>query len=420
MNFFILRRGQKLGPYPDGAVEEMSASGELRAGDLVCYEGEQNWLPVSRFLEHRQQRSEAPEGTVEVAGGEVISASAPSPSKTSFLRRSVEEMDEATLTEAEREVIAGGRYLVFEYCWSLVVSFKHTSPPVLVRAGDDGFGAALRYSLVSLFLGWWGIPGPIWAFTTLRHNARGGRDATLETLTKQVGHARAAAACARRQSSAPPGVLLRGLGGMMTALSLALWLGIGWLVWAFAHGDIGEPAPGPGSKEFDAANQRLVEATRSFIFGNVPKATELADAFNKGAQESYLALARQNPGVTGLDTNDVSIATFCEWHQDRVIFLVQVPGLQKLPASLRKRFADDAWRISSLVLTDIKAGFTGLRVAVGVRSAGKYDQVLTGRYVREFEATNTGLKSRAEGPRSKAKLYPLFVPLEQLESWKDD
>ena len=55
-----------------------------------------------------------------------------------------------------------------------------------------------------------------------------------------------------------------------------------------------------------------------------------------------------------------------------------------------------------------------------MRSAGKYDQVLMGRYVREFAPDNTGLRSRSEGPRSKAKLYPLFVPLDQLESGKDD
>lgn len=418
MNFFIQRRGQRLGPYPDSAAEKLSARGELRAGDLVCYEGEQNWLPASRFLEQRQQRSGTAEASPEVTGESDATASVPS--KTAFLRRSVEETDAATLTEAEREVVCGGRFVAYEYCWSLLLSFKHTSRPLLLRAGNDGFGAALRYSLISLCLGWWGMPGPVWVFTTLRQNARGGHDVTLATLTQQVGHARAAAACARRQSSAQPGVLLRSLGGMMTALSLALWLGIGWLVWAFAHGDIGEPATGPGSKEFDAANRHLIEARRSSIFANVPKALELADAFNKSAKDSYLALARQNPGVSGFDTNNPAIVSFCEWHQDRVIFLVLAPGLQQLPAGLRKRLADDAWRASSLVLTDLKAGFTGLRVAVGVRSAGKYDQVLVGRYIRDFEATNTGLKSRAEGPRSKAKLYPLFVPLEQLESWKDE
>ena len=419
MNFYILRHGNKLGPFPDSAVEDMAAQGELRAGDLVCLEGEHNWLPVGQYREACARRAAAPvEGTSEVttAAPQPLPPAA-TPSKTAFLHRSALELDDSTLTAAEREVIAGGRFVTYRYCWSLLLSFKPTSRPVLLRTGDDGFGPALRYSLLSLVLGWWGIPGPIWAISTMRHNAQGGRDVTLETLTHQVGNARAAAACARRQDSVPPGAAMRALGGMLGAMSLALLLGLGWVGWAFAHGEIGEPAPGPGSKEFAAADQRLVEAKRSSIFGNVPKALELADAFNKGAQEAYLALVRQQPGV---ETNGVAIATFCEGHQDRVIFLLQVPGLQKLPASVRKQFADAAWRTSSLVLTDLKAGFADLRVAVGIRSAGKYDQVLTGRYVRDFEANNTGLRSRAEGPRSKAKLYPLFIPVEQLESWKDE
>lgn len=423
MNFYVLRHGQKLGPYPDSTAEELAARGELRAGDLVCHEGDQNWLPVSRFLEHRAQRAaagEAAESTPEAAG-EPEAGSAPSPSKTSFLRRSAEELDAAALTEAEREVIAGGRFVAYRYCWSLVVSFKHTSPPVLVRAGTDGFSAALRYSLVSALFGWWGIPGPIWAVSTIRHNAQGGKDVTLETLTQLVGHSRAAAACARHQASAPPGALMGSLGLMMTALALALWLGVGWLGWAFAHGDLGEPAPGPGSKEFAKADESLTKAKRSAIFGNManPKSLELAAAFNNAMREAYLAQARQNP-TAGMDTNSLLIATFCELHQDRIIFLVQVAGLQKLEPSLRNKLAEDAWRAASLALTDLKIGFTGLRVALGLRNSARYDQVLTGRYVREFEVNNTGLKSRAEGARSKAKLYPLFVPLEQLESWKDE
>ena len=426
MNFYIKRHGEKLGPFPDTAVEEMSAAGELRAGDLVSLQGEQNWHPVSRFLEQHYERASAaaaaetsnPDGKV-APGQEVNFVS--SPSKTSFLRRSTEEADDATLTEAEREVIAGGRFATYRYCWSLIVSFKHASQPVLLRAGSDGFGPALRYSLVSVLFGWWGIPGPVWTISTIRHNAQGGKDVTLETLTHLVGHARAAAACARHQSSARPGALMGSLGGMMAALSLALWLGVGWLGWAFAHGDIGEPAPGPGSKEFEKADQNLSRSKRSAIYGNAsnPKAIEIADSFSKTMHEAYLAAARQNP-TASLDTNAVIIATFCELHQDRVVFLVQIAGLQKLPPTLRNSLADDAWRSASQALTDLKAGFVGLRVAVGLRSTAKYDQVLTGRYIRDLDASNTGLKSRAEGGRSKAKLYPLFIPLEQLESWKDE
>lgn len=419
MNFLILRRGQKLGPYSDGAVEEMHARGELRPGDLVCYEGERNWLPLSKFLEHRQQRTEGIANTGEIADDSVASG-ADTPSKTPFLGGGVQETDEATLTEAEREVVAGGRFVAYEYCWSLVVSFKHTSAPVLVRGGDDGFGLAFRYSLISVFLGWWGIPGPVWAFTTLRHNARGGHDLTLETLISQVGHARAAAACARRQPSAPPGAPLRALGGMMGALSLAVCLGMGWLVWAFGHGELGEPAPGPGSKEFEVANRVIAEAKRSSIYGNVQRALEIADSFNKNIGTSYLALEERRAKATSGQTNRVIISTFCELHEDRVVFLVRVADLQKVPASEIKELADEAWRAASLALTETKAGFSGLRVAVGLSSTSKYEHVLVGRYIRDFEPNNTGLKSRSAGNRSRAKLYALFLPKEQLDSWKDE
>ncbi len=426
MNFFIKRHGEKLGPFPESAVDGMVAAGELRAGDLVSLVGEQHWHPISRFLEQHYERVSAaaaaessnPDGKdASDQGANFVS----SPSKTTFLRRSAEETDGAALSEAERDVIAGGRFVAYRYCWALIVSFKETSPPVLVRAGSDGFGAALRYSLISALFGWWGIPGPVWAISTIRHNAQGGKDVTLETLTQLVGQARAASACAQHQSSTPPGALMGSLGGMMAALSLALWLGVAWLGWGFARGDIGEPPPGPGSVEFEKADQNLSRAKRSAIYGNASnlKAIELADSFSKAMREACLATARQNPWA-GMDTNAVIISTFCELHQDRVVFLVQIAGLQKLPATLRNSLADDAWRSASVVLTDLKAGFAGLRVAVGLRSTAKYDQVLMGRYVREFEVNNTGLKSRAEGGRSKAKLYPLFVPIEQLESWKDE
>lgn len=418
MNFFILRRGQKLGPYPDGAIEEMTSGGELRAGDLVCYEGEQNWQPVSRFLEQRQQRLEG--GELPTDKPAEVRQPPTAPSKTTLPNPELEELDESSLTESERAVIAGGRYLVFEHCWSLLLSFRRDSHPVLVRAGEDCFPLAFKHSLISLCLGWWGIPGPLWVISTIQQNAAGGRDVTLETLTRQVGHARAAAACARHRPAGAAGGLMRGLGLMMTGLSLALWLGVAWLVWAVAQGKLGEPARGPGTAEFELADRRITETQDGKMLGNTLKAVELAHAFTKAFEDAYLAEARTRPDAAVAGTNAAVFTAFCEVHQDRVIFLVRLPGLQKASTKLRERLADQAWRATSVALTEERAGFSGLRVALGLRSAGKYDQVLVGRYVRDFEAHNTGLKSRSHGPRSKGKLYPLFVPLEQLESWKDE
>lgn len=419
MKFFILRRSQKLGPFPLDAAPEMWAAGHMRAGDLVSMEGEQNWLPVSRFMEDRGKGT--PPDAALTAGGDATNARAASvPSKTCFLKASTSQLsDDTELTAEEQAVIAGGRFVIYKYCWSLVVSFKHASPPVLVRSGKDGFGPALHYSLLSLLFGWWGVPGPVWAISTMLHNARGGRNVTLETLTHLVGHARAAAACARHQPSAPPGLLMQGLGGMLCVLSLALWLGLGWLGWAVTQGEVGQHAPGLGAHEFEVANQHLTEAKDSAMFGNSPKATDLANEFSKRIREAYMVDAAKHKGLS-IKPEDLQFSTFCGLYGDRVIFLVVLPGMNQLPTPVRHQLGDDAWRSALEAVTEKKLGFAGMRMAVGVRSAGKYDQVLMGRYLREFSPDNTGLRSRSEGPQSKSKLHPLFVPFDQIEGGKDD
>ena len=132
MNFNILRHGKKLGPFPDSSVEDMAASGELRAGDLVCPDGDHNWVPVGQFREACARRAVAADGTGEASESvPVVAPLAATPSKTSFLRRSQLEMDERALTEAEREIIAGGRFVTYRYCWSLLLSFKPTSPALI-------------------------------------------------------------------------------------------------------------------------------------------------------------------------------------------------------------------------------------------------------------------------------------------------
>jgi hypothetical protein len=212
---------------------------------------------------------------------------------------------------------------------------------------------------------------------------------------------------------------MQGLGGMLCALSLALWLGLGWLGWAVTQGELGQPAPGPGSSEFEVANRYLTEAKASAMFGNSPKATDLANEFSKRIREAYMVDSAKHKGLS-LKPEDLQFSTFCELHGDRVVFLVVLPGMNNLPTLVRHRLGDDAWRSALEAITEKKLGFAGMRVAVGVRSAGKYDQVLMGRYVRDFAPDSTGLRSRSEGPRSKSKLHPLFVPLDQIDAGKDD
>jgi hypothetical protein len=77
---------------------------------------------------------------------------------------------------------AGGRLVMFEYCISgLFFSLRRPSRVRLLRRGQAGWWRGLPYSVVSLLLGWWGLPwGLIYTPLTLVTNFSGGCDVTDE------------------------------------------------------------------------------------------------------------------------------------------------------------------------------------------------------------------------------------------------
>ena len=73
-----------------------------------------------------------------------------------------------------------GRYVVYPYCISiLVMSFKRSSGLVFVSAGSSALVAGLPYLLISLVVGWWGIPwGIFWTIESIWKCLTGGIDVT--------------------------------------------------------------------------------------------------------------------------------------------------------------------------------------------------------------------------------------------------
>ena len=86
--------------------------------------------------------------------------------------------------ELRHEIERGGRFVIFQYCISIVVlSFKRVSDIHFIKAEESAFRKGAGYSLISLLCGWWGIPwGPIWTVSTLVTNCRGGRNVTAEVV----------------------------------------------------------------------------------------------------------------------------------------------------------------------------------------------------------------------------------------------
>src|ERR1051325_1650154 len=98
------------------------------------------------------------------------------------------------VSDLERQVLAGARFVVFQYCISVVVmTFQRPSRVLFLPANESGGSAALSYSLISLLAGWWGIPwGPIFTVKSVINNFSGGKDFTHAVLAEKLGPARAA------------------------------------------------------------------------------------------------------------------------------------------------------------------------------------------------------------------------------------
>jgi hypothetical protein len=89
-------------------------------------------------------------------------------------------LDDGNPEAWESGLAAGARFVVFEYCISLVVATRRRPSEVyLLRPGELGLIRGLPYTLLTLLLGWWGIPwGLIHTPLALITNLSGGRDVT--------------------------------------------------------------------------------------------------------------------------------------------------------------------------------------------------------------------------------------------------
>jgi len=102
------------------------------------------------------------------------------------------------------EVSQGGKFVMFQYCFSVVLmSFKRRSDIYFVKSTESAALKSLKYTLLSVLLGWWGLPwGIIFTFQTLATNLGGGKDVTQPVLaTLNAAAAGQAIADPRRKSA---------------------------------------------------------------------------------------------------------------------------------------------------------------------------------------------------------------------------
>lgn len=96
--------------------------------------------------------------------------------------------------ELQQEIQQGGKFVMFQYCISiLVLTFKRSSNIYFIRHEENAALKSLPFTLLSLVLGWWGIPwGPIYTVQSVWVNFKGGRDVTSEVLSSMMSAAQKA------------------------------------------------------------------------------------------------------------------------------------------------------------------------------------------------------------------------------------
>lgn len=86
--------------------------------------------------------------------------------------------------EINAQLQNGARFVIFQYCVSiLVMSFKRSSSIHFIPAGGGTLKKSAPFVLLSMVVGWWGIPwGPIWTIGTVFKNLSGGVDVTSDVI----------------------------------------------------------------------------------------------------------------------------------------------------------------------------------------------------------------------------------------------
>jgi len=91
----------------------------------------------------------------------------------------------------KKELENGSRIFRYDYVISIIlISFKRTSKPIIVRSCDSSKMMGMKYNLITMLFGWWGFPsGPLLTLASLLHNFRGGSDCTKE-IAEIIGYAK--------------------------------------------------------------------------------------------------------------------------------------------------------------------------------------------------------------------------------------
>lgn len=96
----------------------------------------------------------------------------------------IKNLEGLSPAQLKREIDHGGKFVIFDYTISVVImTFRRSSDIYFVKSNENSIIKGLRFTFLSLVLGWWGIPwGPIYTIGSLYRNLSGGKDVSQEVV----------------------------------------------------------------------------------------------------------------------------------------------------------------------------------------------------------------------------------------------
>ena len=107
----------------------------------------------------------------------------------------IKNIEGLTTAEINVELSHGARFVMYQYTISVIVmTYRRSSDIYFVRAHENGVIKGLPFTIMSVVLGWWGLPwGPIHTISSLYQNLSGGKDITKDVVLLMDGNTKEAA-----------------------------------------------------------------------------------------------------------------------------------------------------------------------------------------------------------------------------------
>jgi hypothetical protein len=114
---------------------------------------------------------------------QITANSGPAGERSLFQLGGLEQLTPAALDAALR---AGNRLVFYDYCISFVfLTLRRPSHVYLLRVGETGVLRGLPYTILTLLLGWWGLPwGIVYTPLALVTNLSGGCEITADVRAR--------------------------------------------------------------------------------------------------------------------------------------------------------------------------------------------------------------------------------------------